>query len=67
MFVHVGVIALADGIKNNRTMKKLTISGDCDESEPVTIDATMTKADFSGKYLMVSGAIMLAAFLPKCQ
>ena len=36
-------------------------------SNPVTIETSMTEADFSGKYLMASGAIMLAAFLPKCQ
>ena len=33
----------------------------------VTIEASMTEADFSGRYLQASGAIMLAAFLPKCQ
>ena len=48
-------------------MKKLTISGDTSRSKPVTIEASMTKADFSDKGLGVSGAIMLTAFLPKCQ
>ena len=48
-------------------MKKLTISGDLSYSKPVTIETIMTKADFSSKYLQGSGAIMLAAFLPKCQ
>ena len=50
-----------------RAMTKLTISGDYDESEPVTIESSMTEADFSGKILQASGAIMLAAFLPKCR
>ena len=58
---------LAVGVKNNGAMKKLTISGDKSWSKPVTIETSMTEADFSGKYLMASGVIMLAAFLPKCR
>jgi hypothetical protein len=30
------------------------------------METTMTAADFSEKFLGVSGAIMLSAFLPKC-
>ena len=63
----MGVIALADGIKDNGAMKKLTISGDKHWSKPVTIETSMTEAAFSGKGLGVSGAMMLAAFLPKCR
>ena len=37
------------------------------DKEAVTMKADMTEADFSGRYLQASGAIMLAAFLPKCQ
>ena len=48
-------------------MTKLTISGDDYNSKPVTIETSMTEADFSGKYLQASGAMMLAAFLPKCR
>ena len=48
-------------------MKKLTISSDNVWSRLVTIETSMTKADFSDKDLGVSGAIMLAAFLPKCR
>ena len=55
-------------------MTKLTISGDqyqedyrTKDAPPVTIEASMTNADFSGKRLGTSGAILLAAFLPKCQ
>ena len=62
-----GAIALADAIPTMGAMTKLTISGDESYSMPVTMEASMTEADFSGKYLMASGAIMLAAFLPKCQ
>jgi hypothetical protein len=36
-------------------------------SKPVTMETTMTEADFSGKALGLSGGIMAAAFLPKCQ
>ena len=48
-------------------IQRFTFCGDHSKSEPVTIDASMTEARFSGKYLQASGAIMLAAFLPKCQ
>ena len=57
-------------------MTKLTISGDryyddyddgWKDAPPVTIEASMTEADFSGKHLGPPGAIMLAAFLPKCK
>ena len=38
------------------------------DRQAVTIKATMTAADFSGKALDVSGAIIVAAFLySKCQ
>ena len=46
---------------------KFTFSGDKYDSKPVTIESSMTEADFSGKVLQASGAIMLAAFLPKCR
>ena len=59
--------AILHDISANGAMTKLTISGDESYSMPVTMEASMTEADFSGKYLMASGAIMLAAFLPKCQ
>ena len=55
-------------------MTKFTISGEQyfdvlehKDAPPVTIEASMKEADFSGKHLGASGAIMLAAFLPKCQ
>jgi hypothetical protein len=44
-----------------------TFSGDDEDSEPVTMETSMVEADFSRKGLGVSGAIMVAAFLPKCQ
>ena len=54
-------------IPTSGALVKFTISGDQYNSKPVTIETTMTEANFSGKVLQASGAIMLAAFLPKCQ
>jgi hypothetical protein len=55
-------------------MAKFTFSGmvGTNEGPPVTIlvvtiETSMTEADFSKKKLGTSGAIMLAAFLPKCR
>ena len=51
-----------------RAITKFTFSGHTyKEGPPVTIETSMTEADFSKKKLGISGAIMLAAFLPKCQ
>jgi hypothetical protein len=50
---------------NMGALANFTFSGD-DNSKSVTMETTMTVADFSGKGLGVSGAIMLSAFLPKC-
>jgi hypothetical protein len=61
-----GVIALADAIPNMGAMSVYTFSGDSSNSKAVTMNTSMTEADFSEKYLGVSGAIMLLAFLPKC-
>ena len=64
----------ADGVPTIRALTELTISGDASNyaddslnSKPVAIESSMTEADFSGKVLQASGAIMLAAFLPKCR
>ena len=52
---------------------KFTISGDpylddgWKDAPAVSMEASMTEADLSRKHLGTSGAIMLAAFLPKCQ
>jgi hypothetical protein len=48
-------------------LSTFTFSGDKHDSKPVTMETTMTEADFSGKELGVSGGTMVAAFLPKCQ
>jgi hypothetical protein len=59
------VIMLAAEIVDNGAILKFTFSGN-DDSKSVTMETTMAVADFSGKGLGVSGAIMVAAFLPKC-
>jgi hypothetical protein len=61
-----GVIALANAIPDMGAISQFTFSGDSGESKPVTMETSMVEADFSGKHLGVSGAIMLSAFLPKC-
>jgi hypothetical protein len=58
---------LAPEIIDNGALSTFTFSGDWSSSEPVTMETTMTEADFSGKELGVSGGMMVAAFLPKCQ
>ena len=60
---------LADGVKNNGALAKFTFSGydGFGEGPPVTMEAPMVEADFSCTRLGPSGAIMLAAFLPKCR
>jgi hypothetical protein len=46
-------------------LSKFSFKGEAEDSKPLTMDASMTKADFRGKSLGPSGAIMVAAFLPK--
>jgi hypothetical protein len=62
-----GVVAISDAIPTMGALAKFTFSGDHEYSEPVAIESSMTEADFRYKYLQASGAIMLAAFLPKCR
>ena len=57
---------LAVGISDNGAISQFTFSGDDDDSTPVTMETSMVEADFGGKGLGISGAIMVAAFLPKC-
>jgi hypothetical protein len=61
-----GIIALAHAIPGMGAISQFTFSGDSGESKPVTMEAAMVEADFSGKHLGVSGGIMLLAFFPKC-
>jgi hypothetical protein len=61
----LGAIAVASAIKHMGALAKFIFTGD-DNSKSVTMQTTMTVADFSAKGLGVSGAIMLSVFLPKC-
>jgi hypothetical protein len=61
-----GVVALADAIPGMGAMSVFTFDGGYSDSRPVTMKTSMTEADFSGKALRQTGAIMLSAFLPKC-
>jgi hypothetical protein len=61
-----GIIAIADAIPDMGAISQFTFSGDDEYSKPVTMEISLTEADFSGKGLGTSGAIMAAAFLPKC-
>jgi hypothetical protein len=60
-----GVAALTNVIPGMRAISTFTFSGDDEDSEPVTMETSMVEADFSRKGVGVSGAIMVAAFLPK--
>jgi hypothetical protein len=62
-----GVVVLTDVIPDMGAMSKFTFSGDESWSKPVTMETTITEADFSGTDLGVSGGMLVAAFLPKCQ
>jgi hypothetical protein len=46
-------------------LSQFIFSGD-ENDNTFTMQTSMTDADFSGQGLGVSGAIMVAAFLPKC-
>jgi hypothetical protein len=68
-----GIIALANAIPDLGAISSFTFSGEryrergaSKKAPAVTMETFMTEADFSGKYLGVSGATLLSAFLPKC-
>jgi hypothetical protein len=50
-----------------QALSKFTFSGEDLGRKPVTMETSMTEADFGGEGLGVSGGIMVANFLPKCQ
>ena len=54
---------LAVGLSANGALETITFG----DAHAVTMQASMTEADFSGKELGAPGAIIVAAFLPKCQ
>ena len=53
----------ADGVPTIRALETITFG----DKKAVTMKTSMTEADFSGKELGASGAIIVAAFLLKCQ
>ena len=57
-------VLVANEVKNNGALLETITFGD---NQAVTMKTDMTEADFSGKQLGPSGAIIVAAFLPKCQ
>jgi hypothetical protein len=57
---------LAVGLRDNGALSTFTFSGDRDDSKPVTMKTSVVEMDFGGKGLGASGAIMVAAYLPKC-
>ena len=57
---HASLIAL---LSSNRMLETITFGN----KEAVTMKDDMAKADFSGKSLGTAGAMIVAAFLPKCQ
>jgi Leucine-rich repeat (LRR) protein len=61
-----GVVAIADAIKSMGALSTLIFNGDYSD-ESITITASMTAADCSGKELGVSGVVVLAGFAPKCR
>jgi hypothetical protein len=54
---------LVPEIVDNGTISTFAFSGDRSDSKPVTMETGMVEADFGGKCLRASGAIMAAAFL----
>ena len=49
---------------SRRSLSKITFGG---ARQLVTMESSMTEADISGKKLGASGAMIVAAFLPKCR
>jgi hypothetical protein len=71
--VHIldGIIAVADAISDNGAISKLIFNGGVTErghwveGGTVTLESSMTEANFSGKLLSYEAHIV-CAFLPKC-
>jgi hypothetical protein len=72
--------ALAVGLRRNRHLYKFTFGGDNGMNgsigerrgkqgvlTPSTMEVSMLEADFSNRRLGLRGAILVAAFLPKCE
>ena len=60
---HKDASVVAVYIENNGALETIKFG----DKEAVTMNADVTEADFNGKRLGTSGAMILAAFLPKCR
>ena len=58
-----GVISISDAIPTMGALETISFG----DKQAVTMKTIMTEANFSGKGLGASGAIIVAAFLPKCR
>ena len=58
-----GIIAIAGAIPTMGALETITFG----DKQAATMKTDMTEADLSGKELGASGAIIVAAFLLKCQ
>jgi hypothetical protein len=62
--ININATTVAKVVAESETLSTFTFSGPCGRC--VTMETSMTEANFSNKYLDTSGAIMLLTFLPKC-
>ena len=58
-----GVFAISNAIPTMGALETITFG----DKQAATMKADMTKANLSGKQLDAAGAIIVGAFLPKCQ
>ena len=63
---NIDATTVAKVVAESETLSKFTFSGTSRSHPCVTMETSMTEANFSNKYLDTSGAIMLLTFLPKC-
>jgi hypothetical protein len=63
---NIDATALGAILATHKTLTKITFGADNQAQPSVTMEASMTAADFSGKRLGVSDVVLLSAFLPKC-
>ena len=61
---NIDATTVAKVVAESETLSKFTFSGV--NSGPVTMETSVTEANFSEKDLGASGGIMLSTFLPKC-
>jgi hypothetical protein len=63
---NIDATTVAKVVAESETLSKFTFSGVSRSFSCVTMETSMTEANFSNKHLGASGAIMLSTFLPKC-